>query len=865
MLELCSNGSLADMLKKRKYLTLPEIRRFVIQICGAVKYLHHRHIVHRDLKTGNLFLDENMNVKVGDFGLAALLVTEKEMEVKRRTTMCGTPNYLAPEILEKGKGHDEKVDLWAIGVIAYTLAVGKAPFHASTKDEIYKKLKTGTYTWPELSATTNQSTDLRQLVGSLLVPEEERPIPDQIVSQNFFKIAFVPSSIPASAREKAPKWPEVTIPSPEVVRRGYSDTWWAICKESGVGSYAEGRNFKLNGGKRVKSIVHDMAAEAQLGLTPTMPIPKDVVYTSTVTNWDAPNSSLQEEEVCQEIPIDTRRLKEISHNEVANDRKTAGTLSRAARDAELMPPPSRAGRSATVRKAARTISEEKERSKSRGRVSEDEPAPIRMSKTRPTVSTMQTLKETSASSSSYQSAKTQPANDEAKEKPVRAGTVKRSADASLARRPRARTTKERPKSPEVFGPLATLDELKAVSPLKKSRKKQTEPEVVEILSDPEPEPSKSRGSSKDVDIADAVLTLPPPPSMAKTLPKPRNASASRPEPNNVSGTDPDTVLARLSTFRDNLSAAIQNKPTSRQSPIDSESLPFVSRWVDYSRKHGVGYVLADGTVGCIINASTKYSPPSPVTHVLVRSGQKWLSRVGKNFERIDALPLEILEDAGEVGIRRKIHKGIGAVKEGPLAAEAERRRTLAVLWVKFGRYMCQSLEDGAAAGAKIGGGDEAQFVRFYQRIGTVGIWAFSDGTLQCHFPDHTKLVVSAKGTHASVTCISPEAASYLATNSDLLPHHVSSREVFADSVQGLMYEGGRVRARIVKANALAEKLAFVRDAVTQWIRNGGLGCLDEDDGGKGERLYWEGLCVKDGAKKMDRVTVGRYGGDEIAR
>jgi serine/threonine protein kinase len=152
---MCPNGSLADMLKKRKCLTLPEIRRFVIQICGAVKYLHTRHVVHRDLKTGNLFLDANMNVQVGDFGLAALLVTEKEMEVKRRTTMCGTPNYLAPEILEKGKGHNEKVDLWSIGVITYTLAVGKAPFHASSKEEIYKKLKQGEYKWPELSATHN--------------------------------------------------------------------------------------------------------------------------------------------------------------------------------------------------------------------------------------------------------------------------------------------------------------------------------------------------------------------------------------------------------------------------------------------------------------------------------------------------------------------------------------------------------------------------------------------------------------------------------------------------------------------------------------------------------------------------------------
>lgn len=116
VLELCSNGSVMDMVRKRRCLTLPEVRRYMIQLCAAVKYLHKRFVAHRDLKMGNLFLDHNMNLKVGDFGLAAIILSDKD--AKRRNTLCGTPNYIAPEVLDKSKGgHTQKVDIWSIGVI----------------------------------------------------------------------------------------------------------------------------------------------------------------------------------------------------------------------------------------------------------------------------------------------------------------------------------------------------------------------------------------------------------------------------------------------------------------------------------------------------------------------------------------------------------------------------------------------------------------------------------------------------------------------------------------------------------------------------------------------------------------------------
>lgn len=133
---------------------------------------------------------------------------------------------------------------------------------------------------------------------------------------------------------------------------------------------------------------------------------------------------------------------------------------------------------------------------------------------------------------------------------------------------------------------------------------------------------------------------------------------------------------------------------------------------------------------------------------------------------------------------------------------------------------------------------------------------------QVHFPDHTKLVLSASGTLISATCISTEAAAYLDHNSDLLAHHISGRETYNDTVQNLLHGGSRIIARIVKANDLARKLGFVAEVVGQWIGNQGLGRLDFDVGG--EKLYWEGMMVKDQARKTDRVTVGRLGGDEQA-
>uniref|UniRef100_A0A8B9H4E0 Serine/threonine-protein kinase PLK n=1 Tax=Astyanax mexicanus TaxID=7994 RepID=A0A8B9H4E0_ASTMX len=111
-LELCSRKSLAHIWKARHTLTDPEVRYYLRQIISGLKYLHNKGILHRDLKLGNFFVNENMELRLGDFGLAAKLETVEQ----RKKTICGTPNYLAPEVLNR-QGHGTESDVWSLGCV----------------------------------------------------------------------------------------------------------------------------------------------------------------------------------------------------------------------------------------------------------------------------------------------------------------------------------------------------------------------------------------------------------------------------------------------------------------------------------------------------------------------------------------------------------------------------------------------------------------------------------------------------------------------------------------------------------------------------------------------------------------------------
>ena len=193
LLEICQNQTLNDLLKRRKRLTEVEVQCYIVQLIKALKYLHSHRVIHRDLKLGNLFLTDKMELKVGDFGLA----TKLDFEGERKRTVCGTPNYIAPEILDGKAGHSYEVDIWSLGVIIYTLIIGKPPFETRDVKTTYKKIKMNSYSFPETAIISEAA---KNLITQILVTDpSKRPSLDQILIHDFFNQGTsIPKLLPTS-------------------------------------------------------------------------------------------------------------------------------------------------------------------------------------------------------------------------------------------------------------------------------------------------------------------------------------------------------------------------------------------------------------------------------------------------------------------------------------------------------------------------------------------------------------------------------------------------------------------------------------------------------------------------------------------
>jgi serum/glucocorticoid-regulated kinase 2 len=163
-LEYCPGGELFNLLQKRKYFTEDQTRFYACQIVLALEYLHSKDVIYRDLKPENVLIDKDGYIRITDFGLSKKNVKG----TKDAHSVCGTPEYLAPEVILK-KGHGKAVDWWTFGSIMYEMLTGLPPFYTSDREELFERIKLGSVKYP-----SNFSPSLKDLLTQLFIKDPEK-------------------------------------------------------------------------------------------------------------------------------------------------------------------------------------------------------------------------------------------------------------------------------------------------------------------------------------------------------------------------------------------------------------------------------------------------------------------------------------------------------------------------------------------------------------------------------------------------------------------------------------------------------------------------------------------------------------------
>lgn len=185
VLEYLDGGELFDRIVKKTFYNEKEARDLVVVLLRAIKYLHDGDVIHRDLKPENLIMtskNDDANVKLADFGFAA------KVDGFNITTQCGTPGYIAPEIIET-KPYGKPVDMWSFGVILYILLGGYPPFHDDNQRVLFRKIVKGDYAFhPDYwKGVSEEAKDL--IRGLLNLDMTKRLTVDQALAHSWVKAA----------------------------------------------------------------------------------------------------------------------------------------------------------------------------------------------------------------------------------------------------------------------------------------------------------------------------------------------------------------------------------------------------------------------------------------------------------------------------------------------------------------------------------------------------------------------------------------------------------------------------------------------------------------------------------------------------
>ncbi len=811
------------------------------------------------------------------------------------------------------------VSLVNLTLARYAMLTGCPPFQSSSQKEIYEKVKNVAYEWPPHSQCINDIPDeAKDLVACLLKADaEERFEPDKIVGHPFFSMnggSAIPSSIEPKCRVNKPSWLRPGSPRGDVMDESCSTiSLRTLARNCGVG-HLPGRDepFKVVGGNIDLSLYKECLAEEATETYPRVPLPRDMVYTSQTALIDWPN----EPQVNPEFIAREDSRKELQPN---NDDAGAETEDELSLDLQLIPrrvpainpniprlqpiqspggqraPP--LSHAATLRAAQfSTLPTRRTTFQTKGIVQAEAVAvrapppytgsvrprrgllneqPVRAAPLR--LAPVRSASDPSSKFGSDQKTLSKAVTRVSRSKSacIEVTHHKPEPEAALSRNLSTRSVSGRKgKEPRYLA----VQEKNKVPSLLQERKVSTE----------KTETSSSSGSTLSGSTLRGSMPAPAK-KTSKSVPK-RSLISPDEAVECISGTKPAEVLENLRKIQAEIETSLRGVSSeSRPARVGSilakqnavNSRPAVTKWVDYTNKYGIGYILNNGAVGCLFLADGTY--PRTCIHVKdaeVHIRKKKYSSYSEKEQIVhkNGAPVEYLEFPTKESLKRifvpsaqfqlNIRPDGTAEKmhPGTTMYDFEKRRKL-IVWDKFGKYMCQKFEKGEVEESK---GDNKilptrrrnqshaanHFVRFFQRIGNIVVWGYGNGAFQFNFPDHTKIVLSDSGTWLDFYHLPPKAASSLAHGVQPDYEDLSTRSVLSYPTS-IILEGTHNDTDfkdIIATNELRDKLQFVNSVLRIWLDNSGLGCLGKDN----KYLLWRGMGD---SGKLLWVTVGAEGGD----
>lgn len=209
VMEFVTGGELFEKIAHCGRLKEDEARKYFQQLINAIDYCHSRGVFHRDLKPENLLLDSKGVLKVSDFGLSALPQQVREDGLLHTT--CGTPNYVAPEVINNKGYNGAKADLWSCGVILFVLMAGHLPFEDTNLMSLYKKIFKAEFTCPSWF-----STSAKKLIKRILDPNPQTRITvAEVIENEWFKKGYRPPSF---------ETPDVNLDDVDAIFSGFGDS-----------------------------------------------------------------------------------------------------------------------------------------------------------------------------------------------------------------------------------------------------------------------------------------------------------------------------------------------------------------------------------------------------------------------------------------------------------------------------------------------------------------------------------------------------------------------------------------------------------------------------------------------------------------